>query len=128
MKRLFVIVLSASVLLGCLADGISTSQVNIRLSNVSEFDFKNIEVDTGFGRAGFEDIDAGQSTEYKRFIKAYRYAYIQLEIDGETYTIQPFDYVGETPLKNGYYTYQIDANNSKERYGKLMLTLIEDLQ
>ncbi|WP_370477711.1 hypothetical protein [Tamlana flava] len=49
-----------------------------------------------------------------------------MEIDGEVYTIQPIDFVGETPLEKGKYTYQIDANDSTEQYGKLSLTLIEE--
>lgn len=53
-------------------------------------------------------------------------AFVQLEIDGETYALQPIDYVGETPLENGSYTYQIDANDFQERYEKLSLTLIEE--
>ena len=51
---------------------------------------------------------------------------MELEIDGNTYTIQPVDYVGETPLENGKYTYQLDANDATERFEKLSLRLIED--
>lgn len=62
----------------------------------------------------------------KIFQKAYRYAFVELEIDGETYTLQPIDYVGDSPLKNGLYTYQIDANDSQEQYGRLSLILVKE--
>jgi hypothetical protein len=100
--------------------------VSIRLSNISAFDFKNIVVDTSTGERSFEDINSGESTFYQVFELAYRYAFIELEIDGQTFTIQPIDYVGETPLQNRLYTYQLDANNSQDQYGRLTLTLIED--
>ncbi|GGF73945.1 hypothetical protein [Wenyingzhuangia marina] len=103
-----------------------TSELNIRLSNVSQYDFQNIVVNTSTGNTAFENISPQEMTSYKTFKTAYRYAYVKLEIDGETYTLQPSDYVGETPLKKGNYTYQIDANDSQEQYEKLTLTLIKE--
>ena len=51
---------------------------------------------------------------------------MQVEIEGEIYTLQPIDYVGEIPLENGNYTYEIDANDSLLRFDKLTLTLVTD--
>jgi hypothetical protein len=96
------------------------------LSNVSQFNFQNIVVNTTTGNMNFENISSQQMTNFKTFQTAYRYAFVELEIDGQTFTLQPIDYVGETPLENGNYTYQIDANDSREQYGKLSLTLIEE--
>lgn len=127
MKKIFILIFSISTLISCSGDDDNkTSKLNIRLSNVSQFDFQNIVVNTSTGNTSYEDIGSQQMTGYKSFQTAYRYAFVELQIDGETYTIQPIDYVGETPLKNGNYTYQIDANDSQERYHKLSLTLIEE--
>jgi hypothetical protein len=51
---------------------------------------------------------------------------VELEIDGKTYTLQPVDYVGETALDDGNYTYQIDANDPQEQFASLSLELIKD--
>jgi hypothetical protein len=51
---------------------------------------------------------------------------VSLETDNPTYTLQPIDYVGETPLEDGNYTYETDANDSGEQYERLVLTLIEE--
>lgn len=107
-------------------DDNSTSELNIRLSNVSEYNFQNIIVNTTTGNTDFENISSQEMTSYKTFETAYRYAFVELEIDGETYTLQPIDYTGETPLENGNYTYEINANDSLEQYGKLSLTLIAE--
>jgi len=107
--------------IGC-SDNSKPTEVSIRLSNVSAFDFKNIKVNT----TDFEDVNSGEKTAYKTFDKAYRYGFIELDIDGSTYTIQPIDYVGETPLESGAYTYEINASDSEEQYGKLTLVLLED--
>lgn len=127
MKNLSIIILLALLLLSCSSDeDNNASQVVIRLSNSSNFDFQNIVVNTSTGDVNYENIASGQVSGYKSFEKAYRYAFIELKIDGTIYTLQPIDYSGETPLENGYYTYQIDANNSQEQFEKLNLTLIKE--
>ncbi|SHH71073.1 hypothetical protein SAMN05444281_1569 [Wenyingzhuangia marina] len=127
MKKILTLIISISMLISCSNnDDNITSELNIRLSNVSQYDFQNIVVNTSTGNTAFENISPQEMTSYKTFKTAYRYAYVKLEIDGETYTLQPSDYVGETPLKKGNYTYQIDANDSQEQYEKLTLTLIKE--
>jgi hypothetical protein len=125
MKKILIFIISVSSFISCSNnDDIKVSELKIRLSNISQFEFKNIVVNTTTGNSNFENLSSQQITAYKTFQTAYRYAFVELEIDGNTYTLQPIDYVGETPLENGNYTYQIDANDSLEQYGKLSLTLI----
>ena len=122
MKKILILIISISILASCSNDDNNdVSQLNIRLSNISQFDFQNIVVNTTTGNTNFENISSLQTTNYKTFKTAYRYAFVELQIDGETYTLQPVEYVDETPLENGNYTYQIDVNNSN-----LSLTLVED--
>lgn len=124
MKKIFISIILFTSIFSCTNDD-DTSEANIRLSNISEFNYQNIIINTSTGYVNFDDLDAQQISSYKTFNKAYSYAFIELEIEGKTYTIQPIDYVGESLLKNGNYTYQINANLSQEQYGKLSLTLIE---
>ena len=128
MRKILILILTIATLITCSSDDNNKvpSELKIRLSNISQFDFQNIIVNTSTGNVEFEDINAGQSTEYKIFKTAYRYAFVELVIDEKIYTLQPLDYVGETPLKNGKYTYQINANDSQSQHGKLSLILIEE--
>ena len=127
MRKILILFISISTLFGCSSgDHNNASEINIRLSNVSQYEYKNIVVNTTTGNTNFENIISQQKTSYKTFKTAYRYAFVELQIDGKTYTLQPIDYVGETPLENGNYTYQINANDSQEQYGKLSLTLIKE--
>tara|TARA_R110002126_G_scaffold277560_3_gene423562 strand:- start:846 stop:1226 length:381 start_codon:yes stop_codon:yes gene_type:complete len=125
MKKIFILILIVASFYNCKNDN-DTSNVNIRLANISQFNYQNIIVNTSTGAVNFDDLESQQLSAYKTFEKAYSYAFIELQIDGNTYTFQPIDYVGESLLKNGYYTYQIDANESQEQYGTLSLTLIKD--
>lgn len=102
------------------------NELKIRLTNVSPYDYKNIIVNTSSGDVKFDDLKSGETSDYHSFKIAYSYAYVKLDIDGRTYVIQPMDYVGETPLEVGSYTYQIDANESQKQHQKLTLTLVKD--
>jgi hypothetical protein len=71
------------------------------------------------------DLNAGDVSEYKTFEKAYRYAYIELIVEGEIYRLQPNDYVGETPLAIGNYTYELNFD-FQGQYGSLTISLVKD--
>ena len=126
MKKTLVLLVAITTLINCSSDDDNTSSIQIRLSNVSPYNFENIVVNTTTVDVSFENINSGETSDYKTFERAYRYGFVELQINGETYTIQPIDYVGESLLKTGKYTYEINANDSQEQYGKLSLTLIED--
>ena len=126
MKKILILIVAITAFISCSKDDENSSDLKIRLSNVSQFDFENIKVNTSTGNVNYANLKAGEKSDYKGFETAYRYAFIELEIDGKTYTLQPIDYVGETPLTDGNYTYQINASDSQNQYQKLSLTLIKE--
>lgn len=128
MTKTLILIISIATLISCSNDDEKTPELKIRLSNVSLFDFENIKVNTASsdGNVNFGNLKTGIKTDYKVFESAYSYAFIELQIDGKTYTIQPIDYVGETLLEDGNYTYQINANDSQNQYQKLSITLVKD--
>ncbi|MDZ7808469.1 MAG: hypothetical protein U5K71_15355 [Gracilimonas sp.] len=128
MKANQFLILALSALIGCsvFSGNDNPSKVNIRLSNVSPYTYQDIRVSTTGDDVNFGDLRSSQFTDYSVFETAYRYAFVELQINDSTYTLQPIDYVGETPLKSGRYTYQIDADDSEDRFSRLSLTLIED--
>lgn len=128
MKKILILIVSVAAFISCSKDDENSSELKIRLSNVSQFDFQNIKVNTASsdGNVNFGNLKAGIKTNYKGFEFAYSYAFIELQIDGKTYTLQPIDYVGETPLTDGNYTYQINASDSQDQYQKLTLSLIKE--
>ena len=102
-------------------------EINIRLRNSSTVAFTDIIVNTSSGdNTVFENLESDQVSAYQSFEIAYRYAFIELTANEQTLTIQPIDYVGETPLKGGLYTYELDIVSLEDRYGGLVLKLIED--
>lgn len=121
-KTSFALILSC-FLFACSSN--KTEDLQIRIGNISDYNFSNIKVNTSGTIVNFDDLNSGEKSEYNVFDLAYRYAFIQLDIDGQTYTLQPIDYVGETPLEKGYYTYEIDIDLSSQ-FNQIILTLKTD--
>jgi hypothetical protein len=96
----------SGLLLGLISCSKNEDRILLRVRNVSSEDFKNVRLyDQSMG-----DIDAGQTTFYKEFETAYHIAYVEAEIKGVKTYIVPIDYIGEPPLENGKYTFEIGIN------------------
>jgi hypothetical protein len=79
----------------------------IRIHNVSAHDFENIIAGDHFYGA----VDSGAFSEYADLGVAYHYNYVELTADGADFVLQPIDFVGETPLGSGHFTYEIDITD-----------------
>ena len=124
MKK-YILLLFVGVIFGCSNnDNNPPTAVMIKLSNASNYDFKNITVGNDGVSNFYGNLNAKSKSYYMVYTHAYSYAGVELQINGKTYTFQPIDYVGESYLKNGYYTYEINANASQDRYSKLSLQLV----
>ena len=113
MKKLVVLLLVSSVLtLACtdLDDDLNT--VNIRIKNNSNIVFETVLV--GDAMEPHMNISPGEFSAYFIYEEAYRYAYIEITSGEETFILQPIDFVGETPLPIGFYTYELAVTESGE--------------
>lgn len=69
-------------------------------------------------------LEAGERTDYREVDQAYRIATVNVRIDGTPDGLQVIDFVGESPLGPGRFTYRLDVNG--EPGSSLILTLVED--
>jgi hypothetical protein len=100
--------------------------VFIRVDNNSDVNFVGVTVQTGNIEQAFGDILARSTSEYREFEYAFRYGAVWLEVEGMDFSLIPIDYVGETPLKDGFYTYRIGLTSPNLQDASLTLELIED--
>ncbi|MCW5517740.1 hypothetical protein [Muriicola sp. Z0-33] len=108
MKRIIVLMLTLGCLsLSCTDKDDDVNEVNIRIKNVSNLTFDQVQV--GEAETLHMNISPDDYSEYLIYDIAYRYAYIQITTGAETYTLQPIDFVGETALPIGFYTYELDV-------------------
>lgn len=92
----------------------------IRIRNASSFDYVGLQV----GDQMFGSLPAGAETRYRDFGTAFRYNYVRLEIEGDEMILQPVDYVGETPLGPGRFTYEVRVIDRAA--GQLEIEVVED--
>lgn len=91
---------------GCEPPTGSADEVEIRVYNNSDYAFRDVVVN------GVElgDVPAGEYSRYAEFEEAYHYGAVSATVNGKELGITPIDYVGETPLPPGRYTYLLSAD------------------
>jgi predicted component of type VI protein secretion system len=116
MNRILYLVIIGLILIGCSSSETKKSNdLQIRISNVSEFNYDNIKVSTTGEMVDFGNLNSNSKSDYKTFDKAYKYAYVEFQINGKTFILQPTDYFGETLLDNGKYAYELNVNIDAQR-------------
>ena len=85
----------------------------VRLHNASPHALDNVRVNFGEGTVAYGNLAPGQVSDYRLATGAYRYARLEARIGGAPYVLQPIDYVGETRLAPGRYTYRLEARTDE---------------
>lgn len=94
--------------------------VYIRIGNTSPVDFRSVEIRFPNSERKFGPVQSNNVSRYKEFEEAYRYGYIEVKTERDTYVLQPIDYMGESPLRSGMYTFKLDLS---EQYVTLETTV-----
>ena len=120
MTRFVFLFLIVAVFMGCSDRDDDLEGVNIRIKNESSLTFDTVEV--GGNETVHENIGPDEYSGYLEYEMAYSYAYINITVGEENYVLQPIDYVGETPLENGFYTYGLSISEE----GNVVLNFMVD--
>jgi len=109
MKRIYIFFLAlATITIGCTDRDDEVIAVNIRIQNASSITFDEVQV--GDQEEVYMNINPDGFSEYQEYELAYQYAYIQITSGEEVFVLQPIDFVGETPLPIGLYTYVLNID------------------
>ncbi|NAS11781.1 hypothetical protein [Poritiphilus flavus] len=113
MKR-FCIVLVAlfTATISCTDRDDDVTTINIRIKNDSNLLFE--EVTVGDSEEVHMNVASGDYSEYFEYETAYQYAFIRIIAGGQTFTLQPIDFVGEEVLPVGFYTYELNISTDDE--------------
>jgi hypothetical protein len=84
--------------------------VHVRVANESSFAFEAVDVVFPEDSVDYGAVPSRGVSEYREVNTAYRYALIIVRIAGDEMRLQPIDYVGETPLREGRYTYALNLS------------------
>jgi hypothetical protein len=119
MRRSLVLVPVLALLLSsCRLVG-APDAVEIRVVNRSARDFDGVLVLFSVEPEDYGPLPAGGASAYRPVTGAYRYAYVEVRVDTARLVLQPIDFVGETPLDAGRYTYALSLASDRELTLKL---------
>lgn len=110
MKRFAFLVLVVIFFTGCTDRDDNLDGVNIRIKNESNVTYDQVQV--GSEEMLHEKIGPDKYSGYLQYETAYKYAYVNIKVGEENYVLQPIDFVGETPLENGFYTYGLNITEA----------------
>lgn len=85
---------------------------DIRIRNLTTQVFDSVFIDTYSGDHTYGTILPAATTDYKRYDKAYREAYIKLYINQVKYELIPVDYTYEIPIGQEKCTYELSIADS----------------
>ena len=95
--------------MSCDSPFLPTGDVQVRVANESSLAFGDVEVTFPEDHVDYGAVGSRGVSEYRRVTKAYGYALIVVQVGGEELRIQPIDYVGESLLPPGRYTYALNV-------------------
>lgn len=112
----------ASALTPELRELVASGSVQLRVRNAGQEALQDLEVQLPSHQLiTAEWLGAGETTGYQLVGQVYRYARIFASVNGEEHKLLPADYVGETPLSPGRYTYEIGVTD-----GGLEVKVVQD--
>ena len=89
----------------------------VRIANRSTHDFDRVLVNFYDQEVDYGALPAGAVSEYRAPRVAYRYARVEVHVDTARLVLQPIDFVGETPLGGGSYTYALSLADDGRTLG-----------
>lgn len=119
-KHLVLLLVILATSFSCTDRDDNLTKVNLRIKNTSDLTYQEVTVVSDANV--YSDISSGSYSGYVEFDQLYSYAYIKILSEGETYVLQPIDFVGETPLAPGFYTYELDVDET----GQVLLNFVVD--
>ena len=82
----------------------------VRVQNATGVDLEEVRVYLPTSEqepVAFGPIASGAWSEYRELFVAYRFMRIEASSAAASFTLQPYDFVGERPLSPGRYTYRL---------------------
>lgn len=87
-------------------------EVEIRISNQSEFDFNQVSINTSSNEWNFGSVHKKGKSTYRKFDHAYPYFSLSFKVENKLFAYQPTSYSGYNKIPGGKYDaliYDVDT-------------------
>lgn len=98
-----------------------TNLVLIRVENATGHEITDVFVSGPKDAHDYGMVENGEKSDYQLYEEAYRYAFCTFKIVDQEFTIQPIDFVGESLLKPGKYTYRLTISDLDSPWASMEL-------
>jgi hypothetical protein len=89
------------------------SKANVRIKNETGIALCQVELTMDTKVAHYGALVHMQTSGYMAYDKIYKFAFVKAYIPNDSLQFQPIDYVGETPLVAGLYSYILKRGSGK---------------
>ena len=127
MKKLILLTILVS-LFSCTDNddnNITNNQIQIRVSNNSQYNYENVIIHTTSGEIAYNNIASNQVSNYNTFSVIDSDSFVEFTINGNNLSFQ-FYSDETTNLSNGLYTLRITANGTATEVDDITLELLTD--
>jgi hypothetical protein len=107
MKPYLLLLTAFAIMISCTDMDDEVTNANIRIKNLSSLTFDEVQV--GEQETLHTNIAPEDYSDYLPYETAYSSASISIKAGEETFLLQPPDFVGETELPPGFYTYELNV-------------------
>lgn len=91
------------------SESLKEEGVYVRLANVSDMDFERVMVTVHLRESEYGTLPTSQVSAYQLQNGIYRYTGMKVSAGDDTYQFVPIDFMGETPLSPGRYTFALEV-------------------
>lgn len=106
-------------------NSIQDNQIQIRVSNNSQYNYENVIIHTTGGEIVYNNIASNQVSNYNTFSVINSDSFVEFTINGNNLSFQ-FYSDETTNLSNGLYTLRITANGTATEVDDIALELLTD--
>ena len=106
-------------------NSIQDNQIQIRVSNNSQYNYENVIIHTTSGEIAYNNIASNQVSNYNTFSVIDSNSFVEFTINGNNFS-NTFYNDETTNLSNGLYTLRITANGTATEVDDIALELLTD--
>lgn len=107
MRSVIILMVIISICVGSCSKSTEDNPVLLRIENPGIIAFDSVIAINPAGKQIYLNVNSNSKSDYKEFAFIYKYANVKVYFGNKSALLQPIDYVGETKITGGKFTYKL---------------------